>query len=410
MLTSNAPAVYIGTVASAKGHWFEMGGCYCCRCVEHREVGRRGTMKQILMFLNAGNNERAWARIMSARSRVLLYTMSNTMSQEIWESGKLTSSSVPRKTMGSNKYNFPFLYAYTWWRLMWIGLRVFLEYGKVDLTVGASMPFGNAALRLRDKGKSRRAVLLLQDYFPVKGSVLQRLWRRYHAFFSRITARKADEVWLVSPRIPTAGVPSDRRHVIPLYVDDNGTTPEGRTDIAYVGHPIEDHCLPLLFDVCHKHRIRLHFVGQGPYLSSIKHLAPPDTIFYGFVGDPEKLKSILSHCFCGYAIYRLTGPDNYAWYGVPSKIYTYLANNVPVVTTDITEFSGNVATHSLGRLVEPTMDQIEAAILHIRDNYRNYYDSINSFRTQWNRQVEAFLNERLDSLIGVDESPKKSVS
>jgi glycosyltransferase involved in cell wall biosynthesis len=331
--------------------------------------------------------------------------MSNTWSQEIWESGKLISSSVPKPTRVT-WYNFPFLYAYTWGRLMRIGRC----YGKVDLTVGASMPFGNIALRLRDVGRSRRAVLLLQDHFPVKGSVLQRLWRQYHAAFSRITARRANEVWMVSSRIPTAGVPADRRHVIPLYVDDNGTTPEGRTDIAYVGHPIEDHCLPLLFDVCRKHGIRLHFVGQGPYLSSIKHLAPSDTIFYGFVGDPEKLQSILSHCFCGYAMFRSGGPENYIWYGVPSKIFLYLANNVPTVSTDITEFSGNITTHSLGKLVEPTADQVESAILHIRDHYRDHYDSISNVRAQWNRQVEAFLNERLDSLIGAGESPKKSVS
>jgi len=269
----------------------------------------------------------------------------------------------------------------------------------MDVVIGTSTYFALTGLLMKKRGMTRKCVSFLQDYYPYnRGPLPARLWRWYHYRFSRFVAKRADEVWSVSPRIHTGNI-NPNHFVIPIWIDDHAAPPDGRTDIAYIGNPIEDHCLPWLFDICGKHKIRLHIAGTGPYLDSIRRMAPDNTIFHGFVHEPAKMMEILGRCFCGYAVYRDTSPQNYAYYGVPSKIYNYLAYNVPVVTTNITEWSAKVRDNRLGRLTEPVPAQVEEAILEIRANYRGYYDSINAFRKDWNKGVEKFMDERMAALI-----------
>ena len=355
-------------------------------------------MKQILMIQSMGNNESAWARIMSMRGRVVLQVLSDQSWREIWEYGRLVLSTPPRKERRVSTRNIILRDTFTMLRLFAMIADLRRKCGMFDLAIGASTHYGTTALIMRSLGWSRSMVSLLQDYYPVRGSFGSRMWRKCHKAVSQFSARRADEVWRLSSRIPTAEV-NPNRYVIPVYIDDFGTGPDNRTDIAYIGGPIEDHCLPWLFDIARRHGIRLHIVCDNPYLATIRHLAPPDTIFHGTVYGRDKLAEIMRQCFCGYAVYRDTSENNFAWYGVPSKIYGYLAGNLPPVTTDICEWSCKVSKHGLGRLVAPGIEEVEDAILDIRSHYKQYFDAIQEFRHNWNNNVEKFLNERMDHLF-----------
>jgi glycosyltransferase involved in cell wall biosynthesis len=242
-------------------------------------------------------------------------------------------------------------------------------------------------------------VCTVVDHLPITGSPARRLHRRVAGWLTYLTARSADEVWAISPRIPAMRF-NPNSHVIPFSIDDNKAALTSRAEIGYIGFPTQDHALDLAFEVCRKHGIRLNIIGNSPYLESIRRLAPPQTVFYGQLNDKEKIKDILSRCFCGYAIYRTTGAQSYSYYGFPSKSLYYFANNIPLLTTDTSLFTQEVGKLGIGQVVEPTLEQIEKAILDLKAGFQTYYEAINRFRETWNAGVEKFHRERLAVLLG----------
>ncbi len=115
--------------------------------------------------------------------------------------------------------------------------------------------------------------------------------------------------------------------------------------------------------------------------------------------DYTKIDQILSRCFCGYAVYRNTGPHNYSYYGFPSKTLRFFASDVPVITTDTTHFMQDISKFGIGRVVEPVPEQIEKAVLDLKARFAVYYEAINRFRETWNAEVEKFHRERLTTLL-----------
>jgi glycosyltransferase involved in cell wall biosynthesis len=175
--------------------------------------------------------------------------------------------------------------------------------------------------------------------------------------------------------------------------------PGQREEICYIGFPSPDHALDVLFDICKRHQFCLNIIGDSAYLQSVKHLAPPHTVFHGMLNDPAKINGVLSRCFCGYAVYRDTSPQSYSYFGIPSKTFYYFASNTPVVTTNTAHFTQNIERYGVGRVVNPTPEEIEKAILQIKSDYETYSQAIDRFRSGWNADVEAFHRERLTALL-----------
>jgi glycosyltransferase involved in cell wall biosynthesis len=269
---------------------------------------------------------------------------------------------------------------------------------KTDVTIAGTYSSCMAALLMRVFGKTRHVVSFQTDYLPIKGNPAVRLHRRIVAKLTDFVASRADEVWAISPRIPHLQK-NPRNFVVPICLSENPTTTGSRLEVAYVGFPSPDHALEILFDVCKRHQIKLNIVGDSPYLQTIRQLAPTDTVFHGIINDAVRMNAILSRCFCGYAVYLKTGPDNYSYYGFPSKTFFYLASDVPVVITDTAHFTRNIKTYGVGHVVPPTPEAIEAAILNLRDRYSDYLTAIRKFRDEWNASAQKFNTERLQHLF-----------
>jgi glycosyltransferase involved in cell wall biosynthesis len=353
--------------------------------------------KYIVMLQGIGNNESAWARIISNRGEVFLIQRGAKEHIEIWEWGKLKYFGPYLKLPKPRVLNAVFYDPYAVIRMFYLTLRLTRGLPRIDLIIATSNYYGLAALLWKKLGKAKRMVSFLQDYFPIRGSLPVRLYRKFHYLSSRFVAARADEVWKVSPRIKTARI-NPRNFLIPIYINVLDSIPEERTEIAYLGHPTPDHALIYLFEFCRKHQVRLNILGESPYLSSIRDQAPAGTVFHGFHSS-DKIHNILRRCFCGYAIYLELGPGSHSYYGIPSKLFRYLASGVPVLTTDTAYFSPRIAEYGLGKLVDPTYARIESALLEIRDNYPAYYQSIRQFRREWNKSVENFFAERLNVLL-----------
>jgi len=54
----------------------------------------------------------------------------------------------------------------------------------------------------------------------------------------------------------------------------------------------------------------------------------------------------------------------------------------------------------IGLVVEPAPEQIEKAMLRLKDQFTAYYDAINHFRAIWNAEAESFHRRRLSELLG----------
>jgi len=354
-------------------------------------------MKQIFMLQGTGNNERGWAKLVSAFGRVVLVQQGLVHHAEIWENGSRLYNGPERDSRKLSRLDDMVFSAVT------IILSVkrcfrFSEGRAIDLIIATNYGMGLAALLLRKIGKARRVVCFLTDCMPINGSFAIRTYRRITRWLAGIAARHADEVWTVSPRIPTAGV-NPRNFVLPIWIDDNRMPVGCREEIGYIGVPSPDHALDILFDICRRRNFRPNIIGDSSYLQSIRHLAPPGTVFHGLMNDPEKINEILSRCFCGYAVYRTTGPQSYSYYGIPSKTFYYFASNTPVVTTNTAHFTQNIEKFRIGRVVEPKPEEIENAMLQLREEFPVFYDAINHFREGWNTGVEKFHRERFETLL-----------
>jgi len=354
-------------------------------------------MKQIVMLVGIGNNDRGSARLASRFGRTVLIQDAYIEHVETWENGQRVFNGPEIKTkesrlLGELTFGLPTI------------LRNIRKYNHVmggkacDLIISCSYGHTAAGLLLRATGKTHKVVCIISDYLPPTGKLTVRIHRRITGFFTYVVAQLSDEVWAVSPRIPTAKV-NPRNFVMPLLIDNNNAPPDGRDEIGYIGFPSPDHAMEVLFEICRKHGFKLNIFGDSPYLQSIKHLAPPNTIFHGITNDNEKIGGVLSRCFCGYAVYRDTSPRSYSYYGIPSKSLQFFASNVPVVTTNTAYFTRNIETSGAGCVVEAVPEQIENAVLDIRDRFPVYYEAINRFRETWNAGVELFHHGRISALL-----------
>ena len=354
-------------------------------------------MKHIVMLQGMGNNERGWARLVSKFGRVVLIQQGVIQHVEVWENQQCVFNGPETSVMSTRKLDEMTFSSLTMGRSI-ARCREFTKGRKIDVIIAATHNMGLAALLLRAFGKTRKVVLLLTDFLPPRGSFAVRLHRCVTTALNRFVARRADEVWTVSERIPTASV-NPRNFVVPICLNDNRTTADQREEIGYIGFPSPDHALEVLFSICQKHGFRLNVIGESAYLQSIKASAPPGTVFHGMLNDQDRINEILSRCFCGYAVYRNTGPQSYSYFGIPSKTFSFFASNTPVVTTNTAHFTQNIEKFSVGRVVEPKPEEIEKAVLHLKDQFPRYYEAINRFRETWNAEAEEFHRAHLSGLF-----------
>jgi len=352
-------------------------------------------MKQIVMMQGLGNNEQGWARLVSKFGRVTMIQLSMIQHVEVWESGQRVFNGPETNSMSTRQLEQMTFSLPTFLRSLAL-FREHLRGQTVELIIASNYSMGLAALWLRWRGKTRRVVMLVSDYLPPRGSFLVRLHRRITTALTRFVARRVDEVWAFSPRIPTAQA-NPNNFVVPICLNSSPVLPGPREEIGYIGFATPDHGLEILFEIARRHGFRLNIIGPSPYLETIRHLAPPGTVFHGFLNE-AKVNAVLSRCFCGYAVYLKTGPESYSYYGIPGKTFMHFASNTPVVTTNTAHFTANIEKYGVGRVVEPNAPEIEKAILQIKEQFPQFYDAIPKFRQLWNESSEQFHRERLSKL------------
>lgn len=355
-------------------------------------------MKNIIMVLGAGINERGWASVMSKYGRVTLIQLGSFEHVEIWEKEARVYNGPEKKIDPKHIRKDRILFAH----LTRIRTReLILEYTrdmKADLVLTGYYGSGFAAKELQDEGQVRRTISFLADYLPPRG--LSSMHRVIANMLTKRAAVRSDEAWVLSNRIAKKlNLKKDSTHLMPVALNYFPAPPGPREEIGYIGFPSHDHALDILFEIAKRNNLRVNIIGDSPHLDKIRHLAPPQTVFHGLLNDPEKIGKILAKCFCGYAIYRDVSPNSYSYYGFPSKTLYCFASNTPIVTTDVAEFNHEFEKRRVGHVVPPEPAAIEAAILDLKRNYTNYSLNIDLFREEWNKGVTQFYEERMAALL-----------
>jgi glycosyltransferase involved in cell wall biosynthesis len=94
-------------------------------------------------------------------------------------------------------------------------------------------------------------------------------------------------------------------------------------------------------------------------------------IFHEYLDDSRR-DQILKKCDIGIATY-VPGRDNVAYYGDPSKIKQYLSSGLPVITTNVFEFSKEIKKEKAGIIIDYFSNQdLTQALKELTKNINLY--------------------------------------
>lgn len=211
-----------------------------------------------------------------------------------------------------------------------------------------------AGIVLKKLGRVSNVIYYVLDYSPNR---YRGLMNHLYLLLDRICATHADFIWDVSPAIHPARIKaglvaskSARTIVVPvgIYPEQIVTSAEKNRrpfSICYLGTLTEeqgpDLAIEALPGVLRKYpHATLHIVGGGQKnLERLKRLTrslniEANVIFYGFVVKNSDMAKILEKCFLAIAPYR-TFPGSIRQYGDASKLRSYAAAGLPIITTPV---------------------------------------------------------------------------
>lgn len=157
-------------------------------------------------------------------------------------------------------------------------------------------------------------------------------------------------------------------------------------NILFVGLVKEGQGLELLFSFLTKHReYQLKIIGVceeklfNKCQLIIKNYKINNQVYFPnkFYADYE-LGEIAKACQVGIALYDL-GPLNITYYTDPGKIKTYAELGLPIVMTNTSEIATYIKKFHSGEVIAPNLDELENALLKIRENYVQYQRGLGNF-------------------------------
>jgi len=262
------------------------------------------------------------------------------------------------------------------------------QYGKIEIyfTVnGFTAWIGNIAKRLHLVDKT---VFWVWDYYPpVHESLVIMLMRYIYLFFDRVSLR-SDKVVFINNKIlnlrRVSGILSEGKHfpVVPIGTDsfaDVSSRGKKNLTLGFIGVIKKSQGLSEVFD-SGKYIIKkfpdakFEIIGSGPedeYFKSVAVNGPLPTTFHGYL-EGESFNTVLKKCTIGIATY-LPDSSNVSHFGDPGKVKRYLSLGLPVIITDIFEFSQEIKKNKAGVIIKSgNPKELTKAIETIMSDYKNY--------------------------------------
>lgn len=262
------------------------------------------------------------------------------------------------------------------------------QYGKIGVyfTVnGFTAWIGNMAKKLNLVEKT---VFWVWDYYPPVHENKVIMFMRYiYLFFDKVSLR-SDKVVFINNKIlnlrRSTGILPESKHfpVVPIGTDSftNITTKSVKNPIlGFIGVIKKSQGLSEVFDgadyiVKKFPGAKFEIIGSGPdeeYFKSIAVHSPLLATFHGYL-EGESFNSVLKKCTIGIATY-LPDSSNVSHFGDPGKVKRYLSLGLPVIITDIFEFSQEIERSKAGVIIKSGKpEEFVKAIEKIMGGYKNY--------------------------------------
>lgn len=312
---------------------------------------------------------------------------------EVYINGKHTST-IPLLTLkvpqGFIFVFLPLRSAGIFLQILWHTYRLKRTYGAIDtyFTVNAFTAWvGNVLVWLK---LVTRQIFWVWDYYPPlhpdKVVVLMRwvYWQfdKSASTFGRVVYlnRKLEQL-----RRDIGILPKSLKHdVVGIGTSTHFVTRRSKKHqltLGFIGVLKNSQGLDMVFDASEElvrryPNIRLKIIGSGPYEQELRARAsssPLPTSFYGLlsVRNPKAV-SLFSDVTIGLALY-VPDESNVSYYGDPSKIKDYLSFGIPVITTNVFEFSKEIKKYNAGLIIPyGSKKHFIRALRSISHNYALY--------------------------------------
>jgi glycosyltransferase involved in cell wall biosynthesis len=120
--------------------------------------------------------------------------------------------------------------------------------------------------------------------------------------------------------------------------------------------------------------ITLTIIGGGPdeeYYRKLSGKSNLKTHFFGNIENQKKIRKLISKCHIGIAPY-VPERGNVSYYGDPSKIKDYLSCGLPVLTTNVFDFSSEIQHEDAGIIIRYNNKSFINGIGKIMKKYKYY--------------------------------------
>jgi len=242
---------------------------------------------------------------------------------------------------------------------------------------------------LKKIGLIKKTVFWVWDYYPpIHESKVVMFIRSLYWIFDKAAIHSNTVIFLntrlMSLRKKIGILPSYRSYpIVGIGTDIKKIKTKKQKKIitlAFLGALKKSQGLDFIFDHAEKiqkklPQIRIHIFGGGPdetYFRQRALTCPIPIIFYGYIPDTKKMDILLSKCDIGLAPY-IPDPGNVAYYGDPSKIKAYMSAGLPVITTDVFQFSKEIQKTKAGILFTYGDEKsFIKAVQKITQSYRIY--------------------------------------
>lgn len=263
-----------------------------------------------------------------------------------------------------------------------------LRYGKIDIFFSVNAFTSWVGTILRKINLVSKTVFWVWDYYPsVHESKIIMLARKIYWFFDRWATLSSDKVIFVNQRLinlrRSIGVILKKSNysVIPLGTDifNVNVKKKKRVIFGFIGVVKKSMGLGAVFDnaqyiITNFPKASFNIIGSGPdeeYFKEQAKMVSLPTTFHGYL-EGETFNDILKKCTIGIALYQ-PGPGNVSNFGDAGKVKRYLSLGIPVITTDIFEFSKEIEKNKAGIIVRyGNPKDLIGAIKKIMSSYKTY--------------------------------------
>lgn len=309
----------------------------------------------------------------------------------IYKNGKLQKTYSLFQLPISSKFVFlliPIRSFITFFEIIIYSLWLKIIFKRIDIyfTVNAFTAWIGSILKAM--GVIEKTIFWVWDYYPpIHENKIVMLMRYIYWQFDKISSH-SDKVVFVNHRLlnlrKDIGIYKKSAHypIVPIGADKLpyvSKKDKRKVLFGFIGVLKKSQGVEIVFnnaDMLLKEfgDIGYEIVGSGPdedYLKERARRSKIQATFYGYL-EGESFNDVLRKCTIGIATY-IPDVSNVSHYGDPGKIKRYLTLGIPVITTDIIEFSKEIEKSGAGIIIDyNNMNELIDAVRKITATHAEY--------------------------------------